>query len=104
MNNISNGLLQNGMQTGLVGAPTSARPAPRMSGMDKLKMILLWTGWILCIVAVIMIIVVWISCKNTLDLANQNYLRADVVRNKVLGITKLEIAEYAKAAGVEWDV
>lgn len=98
MNNLANGLMQNTMQTGMLNGP-----APVMSGLDKLKMILLWTGWVLVITAAVLIVVVWIKCKSALDLANQNYLRADVVRNKVLGIAKLEIAEYAKAAELDWE-
>ena len=86
------------MQTGLPGIPVMG-----MSGMDKLKMILLWTGWVLVITAAVLLVVVWIKSKTMLDLANQNYLRADVVRNKVLGIAKLEVAEYAKVAGLDWE-
>jgi hypothetical protein len=69
------------------------------TGLDTLKGILLWLGWIIMVVACICLFIDYIMCKNMGKTAEENYTRADAVREKVLGELRTAIKEYNEATG-----
>ena len=71
--------------------------------MDTLKAILLWTGWILLVIGIVCLMIDWIMCKNMYTTAENNYIRADAVREKVIGELKQEIVKYSELTGEEVD-
>ena len=97
------GVMNPGMPPAPMG-PGMMSPAPmtpgRMSGMDRLKQILLWVGWIVTVIAIICVAIVYFMSKNMLEDAQSNYDRIDKVRTKTVEVVKEEINRYIEAAGV----